>query len=143
MNFIEENSKIWDKRSKNNDIWSIAVSEEEVKRAKDGIWNIVLTPSKPVPRSWFPEQLEGKKLLCLAGGGGQQYPGKHGGRRPDQLKHRYQQRLQGQLCDVSIRVQGREFRAHRAVLAASSPYFHDQVLLKGMTSISLPSVTEP
>jgi len=74
MNFIEENSKIWDKRSKNNDIWSIAVSEEEVKRAKDGIWNIVLTPSKPVPRSWFPEQLEGKKLLCLAGGGGQQGP---------------------------------------------------------------------
>lgn len=54
-----------------------------------------------------------------------------------------QQRLQGQLCDVSIRVQGREFRAHRAVLAASSPYFHDQVLLKGMTSISLPSVMDP
>ncbi|XP_038598118.1 zinc finger and BTB domain-containing protein 22 [Tachyglossus aculeatus] len=54
-----------------------------------------------------------------------------------------QQRLRGQLCDVSIRVQGREFRAHRAVLAASSPYFHDQVLLKGMTSISLPGVMDP
>ncbi|MGH0170590.1 UNVERIFIED_CONTAM: hypothetical protein FKN15_058805 [Acipenser sinensis] len=38
-----------------------------------------------------------------------------------------QQRLEGQLCDLSIQVQGQEFRAHRCVLAASSPYFHDQV----------------
>uniref|UniRef100_A0A8V5GRD5 Uncharacterized protein n=1 Tax=Melopsittacus undulatus TaxID=13146 RepID=A0A8V5GRD5_MELUD len=28
------------------------------------------------------------------------------------------QRLSGQLCDLSIRVRGRVFRAHRAVLAA-------------------------
>ncbi|KAJ3609024.1 hypothetical protein NHX12_023551 [Muraenolepis orangiensis] len=38
------------------------------------------------------------------------------------------QREDGQLCDLSIQVQGQVFRAHRCVLAASSPYFHDQVL---------------
>uniref|UniRef100_H9GE17 Zinc finger and BTB domain-containing protein 22 n=1 Tax=Anolis carolinensis TaxID=28377 RepID=H9GE17_ANOCA len=54
-----------------------------------------------------------------------------------------QQRLEGKLCDIAIQVQGRVFRAHRAVLAASSPYFHDQVLLKNMTSVVLPSVMDP
>lgn len=37
------------------------------------------------------------------------------------------QREDGQLCDLSIHVQGHVFKAHRCVLAASSPYFHDQV----------------
>ncbi|XP_053152643.1 zinc finger and BTB domain-containing protein 22 [Hemicordylus capensis] len=59
------------------------------------------------------------------------------------LENLNQQRVEGKLCDISIHVQGRVFRAHRAVLAASSPYFHDQVLLKNMTSIVLPSVMDP
>lgn len=53
------------------------------------------------------------------------------------------QREEGQLCDLSIHVQGQVFRAHRCVLAASSPYFHDQVLLKNVTTVSLPSVMDP
>lgn len=36
-----------------------------------------------------------------------------------------EQRLLGHYCDVSILVQGRAFKAHRAVLAASSLYFRD------------------
>lgn len=36
-----------------------------------------------------------------------------------------EQRLLGHYCDVSILVQGRSFKAHRAVLAASSLYFRD------------------
>ncbi|CAM9587588.1 zinc finger and BTB domain-containing protein 43-like [Lampetra fluviatilis] len=51
-----------------------------------------------------------------------------------------QQRLEGQLCDLTVGVQGRTFRAHRAVLAASSPYFCDQVLLKSCSRIVLPDV---
>lgn len=74
MTYIVANSQIWDKRSENNDVWSIPVSKEEVERARKGKWSIVLTPAKPVPANWFPEKLEGKKVLCLAGGGGQQGP---------------------------------------------------------------------
>ncbi|XP_042362877.1 zinc finger and BTB domain-containing protein 22 isoform X2 [Plectropomus leopardus] len=58
----------------------------------------------------------------------------------DNLNH---QREEGRLCDLSIQVQGQVFRAHRCVLAASSPYFHDQVLLKNVTTVSLPSVMDP
>ncbi|KAM4578581.1 nucleus accumbens-associated protein 2-like [Fundulus diaphanus] len=36
-----------------------------------------------------------------------------------------EQRLLGHYCDVSILVQGQSFKAHRAVLAASSLYFRD------------------
>lgn len=74
MTYIEENSKIWDKRSENHDRWSIAVSSAEVQLARDGVWSIVLTPAKPVPAHWFPPKLAGKKILCLASGGGQQGP---------------------------------------------------------------------
>ncbi|MBR2054958.1 MAG: class I SAM-dependent methyltransferase, partial [Clostridia bacterium] len=74
MEYIKENQRIWDERSENNDIWSIPVTSEQVKRAREGNWQIVLTPTKPVPDNWFPEELKGKKLLCLAGGGGQQGP---------------------------------------------------------------------
>ena len=70
MDYIKENEKIWDKRSENNDKWSICVSSEMVNRAREGVWSIVLTPEKPVPADWFPEKLDGKKVLCLASGGG-------------------------------------------------------------------------
>ncbi|XP_069097875.1 zinc finger and BTB domain-containing protein 43 [Pleurodeles waltl] len=54
-----------------------------------------------------------------------------------------QQRQLGQLCDISIVVQGQLFRAHKAVLAASSPYFCDQVLLKNSRRVVLPNVMNP
>lgn len=74
MSYIEENSKIWDKRSENNDKWSTCVTSEMVNLAREGVWSIVLTPTKPVPANWFPDKLEEKKILCLASGGGQQGP---------------------------------------------------------------------
>ena len=74
MSYIEENARIWDKRAENNDKWSIPVSAEEVKRAMEGSWDIVLTPTKPVPTHWLPKQLNGLQIPCLASGGGQQGP---------------------------------------------------------------------
>lgn len=74
MTYIEENARIWDKRSENNDRWAVPVSREEIERARAGEWHIVLTPTKPVPADWFPVPLVGKKVLCLASGGGQQGP---------------------------------------------------------------------
>ncbi|KAM4725280.1 zinc finger and BTB domain-containing protein 9 [Anableps anableps] len=65
------------------------------------------------------------------------------GVRASVLDNLNRQREEGRLCDLSIQVQGQVFRAHRCVLAASSPYFHDQVLLKNVTTVSLPSVMDP
>ena len=42
--------------------------------ARKGEWSIVLTPTKAVPESWLPKTLNGQRILCLAGGGGQQGP---------------------------------------------------------------------
>ena len=59
MTYIDENREIWDMRSENDDIWSIPVTSEMVQRAREGVWSIVLTPTKPVPADWFPEDLGG------------------------------------------------------------------------------------
>ncbi len=56
MTYIEENRRIWDNRSENNDIWSVPVSSEMIEQARQGIWSIVLTPQKPVPACWFPNK---------------------------------------------------------------------------------------
>ncbi|XP_028828808.1 zinc finger and BTB domain-containing protein 43 [Denticeps clupeoides] len=54
-----------------------------------------------------------------------------------------QQRQRGQLCDIIVSIGGHQYRAHRAVLAASSPYFCDQVLLKNSARVVLPDVMHP
>src|SRR5262249_11254134 len=53
--------------------WGRPISHEEYVRAQRGEWHVLLTPTKPVPKSWFPD-LRGAKLLGLASGGGQQMP---------------------------------------------------------------------
>ena len=74
VHYVDDNSRIWDERSENADQWSIPVSTEETAEARKGNWSIVLTPERSVPVDWFPDDLAGKKILCLAGGGGQQGP---------------------------------------------------------------------
>lgn len=73
MDYIKENSQKWDELSANDYVWSVPVTSDVVNMARQGKWSIVLTPTKPVPASWFPEPA-GKRVLCLAGGGGQQGP---------------------------------------------------------------------
>ena len=53
--------------------WGVPLAHEAFQKARDGAWEVLLTPEKPVPRAWFPA-LPGKKLLGLACGGGQQMP---------------------------------------------------------------------
>jgi ubiquinone/menaquinone biosynthesis C-methylase UbiE len=68
------NSKAWNQEVDEGSPWSIPVSTHTIDRAKKGQWSITLTPQKPIPKSWFPNSLKNKKILCLAGGGGQQGP---------------------------------------------------------------------
>lgn len=53
--------------------WGTPVSHDDYLRAREGSWEILLTPTVPVPRDWWP-QLEGAEVLGLASGGGQQMP---------------------------------------------------------------------
>lgn len=59
------------------------------------------------------------------------------------LSHLNQLRVQGRLCDIVVNVQGQSFRAHKVVLAASSPYFRDHMSLSQMSTVSLSVIRNP
>ncbi|XP_010719319.1 nucleus accumbens-associated protein 2 [Meleagris gallopavo] len=54
-----------------------------------------------------------------------------------------EQRLLGLYCDVSIVVKGQAFKAHRAVLAASSLYFRDLFSGNSKNAFELPGTVPP
>ncbi|XP_029468028.1 nucleus accumbens-associated protein 2 isoform X2 [Rhinatrema bivittatum] len=54
-----------------------------------------------------------------------------------------EQRLLGLYCDVSILVKGQAFKAHRAVLAASSLYFRDLFSGNSKSAFELPATVPP
>jgi SAM-dependent methyltransferase len=72
-NVRSHNRQAWDKAVERGSRWTRAVTSAEIAAARGGAWNIVLTPTRPVPRAWFPP-LAGAQVLCLAGAGGQQGP---------------------------------------------------------------------
>ena len=67
------NRAAWDKQVENGNEWTVPFSDQVIGDARRGVWQILLTDSKPVPRDWFRE-LDGLDVLCLASGGGQQGP---------------------------------------------------------------------
>jgi SAM-dependent methyltransferase len=68
------NRAAWDRKVAEGDRWTLPVSPERVAAARAGEWSVVLTPHRGVPRGWFPADLRGIDVLCLASGGGQQAP---------------------------------------------------------------------
>ena len=73
MDIREHNRIAWDKEVESKNKWTVPVTEEVIAAAKQGHWEIVLTPTRPIPREWYPD-LDGLDVLCLASGGGQQGP---------------------------------------------------------------------
>ncbi len=73
MDYTEINSHTIDRWIEEGWEWGIPVTHEEYEDALRGDWNISLTPTRCVPKAWFPE-LKGCKVLGLAAGGGQQMP---------------------------------------------------------------------
>ena len=73
MDVLSHNRASWDKKVDERNRWTCPVTSEIVERARQGEFQLVLTPTKPLPMSWFPP-LKGTRTLCLASGGGQQGP---------------------------------------------------------------------
>jgi SAM-dependent methyltransferase len=73
MNVLDYNRAAWNRQVETGNVWTIPVGHEVIAKARQGDWSILLTPTIPVPRAWFPD-LRDARVLCLASGGGQQGP---------------------------------------------------------------------
>ena len=70
----ELNRRAWDRAVDGGENpYTRSVSPEQVAAARRGDWSITVSEQRPVPRDWL-EPLAGTRVLCLAGGGGQQAP---------------------------------------------------------------------
>ncbi len=73
MDLRAHNREAWNRRVGQGNTWTVPVGPEVTAAARQGQWEILLTPTRPAPHAWFPE-LRGCDTLCLASGGGQQGP---------------------------------------------------------------------
>ncbi len=78
-NYTDINAKMIDRWVDAGWEWGVPIATETFAQARNGKWDVLLTPIRPVPHEWFlpfliKERLEGVKLLGLASGGGQQMP---------------------------------------------------------------------
>ena len=71
---VAYNRAAWDREVDSGNEWTRPVGPEVTARARAGDWSVVLIGYEPVPRDWFPADLAGVPVLCLASGGGQQGP---------------------------------------------------------------------
>ena len=70
---IAHNRRAWDEQVRRKNRWTRPVSAEETAAAREGKWQVLLTPQIPVPADWFPD-MQGLQVLALASAGGQQGP---------------------------------------------------------------------
>jgi len=73
MDYTDQNAAVIDRWVAEGWQWGKPISHDTFLQAKQGHWQVLLTPTKPVPADWFPD-LRGKQVLGLASGGGQQMP---------------------------------------------------------------------
>lgn len=73
INYTEINAHTIDRWVEAGWEWGVPITHEQFIMAKNNEWEVVLTPTKPVPKDWFCE-MRGAKVLGLASGGGQQMP---------------------------------------------------------------------
>jgi SAM-dependent methyltransferase len=74
MDVRDYNRRAWDRQVAEGNEWTVPVGPEVIEEARRGRWSVLLTEQKPTPREWFPEEVAGLEVLCLASGGGQQGP---------------------------------------------------------------------
>jgi SAM-dependent methyltransferase len=71
---VAHNRAAWDREVESGNEWTRPAGPDVVARARAGDWSVALIGYEPVPRDWFPAELPGAAVLCLASGGGQQGP---------------------------------------------------------------------
>ena len=71
---VAHNRLAWDREVEEGNEWSRPVGPEVIAKARAGQWSIVLIGYEPVDPTWFPPDIAGRDVLCLASGGGQQGP---------------------------------------------------------------------
>ncbi|MEM9413625.1 MAG: SAM-dependent methyltransferase, partial [Planctomycetota bacterium] len=52
---LDYNRKAWNKQVQQKNQWTLPVTSEQIADARIGKWQVVLTPTKPVPAHWFPD----------------------------------------------------------------------------------------
>ena len=73
MDYSEINAQTIDRWIRDGWEWGVPITHQAYLDTLAGNWDVVLTPTKPVPKAWFGD-LKGKRVLGLASGGGQQMP---------------------------------------------------------------------
>ncbi|MEW5765117.1 MAG: class I SAM-dependent methyltransferase [Acidobacteriota bacterium] len=73
MDVRDHNRRAWDREVERGNRWTVPVGADAIAAARRGEVQVLLTPSVPVPREWL-QPLRGRRILCLASGGGQQGP---------------------------------------------------------------------
>jgi SAM-dependent methyltransferase len=73
MDYLERNRRSWNDGVMSASVWAQPVDAATIAAARAGHWDVLLTPKTPVPKAWL-SGIEGKSVLCLASGGGQQVP---------------------------------------------------------------------
>ena len=74
MKYQDINARTIDQWVREGWQWGIPIDHPTYLAAQQGQWSMVLTPTKSVPRNWFPATFDHLKVLGLAAGGGQQMP---------------------------------------------------------------------
>lgn len=73
LGYTKINSHFFDKWNEEDWEWGRPITHVVYEKALHNDWDVLLTPTKPVPHDWFCD-MKDAKILGLASGGGQQMP---------------------------------------------------------------------
>jgi SAM-dependent methyltransferase len=73
LNIGDYNRYAWDRQVDHKNKFTLPVDSQIISAARNGIFSVLLTETRPVPQNWFPP-FHNLEVLGLACGGGQQGP---------------------------------------------------------------------
>ncbi|XP_072246180.1 zinc finger and BTB domain-containing protein 11 [Leuresthes tenuis] len=108
---------------------SVNEEEDEEEEDDEGDDSLFVTDSSSQQRSKLAKGMAKHEVVFVDSKGEvNQFLPKHSQTMLDKLN---KQRLSNQFCDITLLIEGEEYRAHKAVLAACSEYFNELFFEKG------------